>query len=97
MSKAREGFKRSPRHGDGGGVKISVELGGKRDSVDIGLPIQQNLDNSTLVIYNTPRDTIIVIKAKLRFFFLAPQSEGSEDEEGMNKKKKSRYNTTRLF
>ena len=43
---------------------------------------QQNLDGSTLVIYNNPRNTI-VIKAKLRFFFLAPQSEQSEDEEGM--------------
>ena len=79
------------------GVKISVELGGKRDSVDNGLPIQQNLDGSTLVICNTPRNTIIVIKANLRFFFLAPQSERSEDEEGMEKNIKSRYNTTRLF
>ena len=43
---------------------------------------QQNLDDSTLVIYNNPRNTIL-IKAKLRFFFLAPQSERSEEEEGM--------------
>lgn len=59
---------------------MSVELGGKRDSVDIGKPI---LTASRWFNF--------------RFFFLAPQSERSEDEEGMEKKIKSRYNTTRLF
>ena len=95
VSKAREGFKWSPRHGDGGALKSRLNLVGRE--ILLILACQFNLDNSTLVIYNTPRNTIIVSKAKLRFFFLAPQSERGEDEEGMEKKIKSRYNTTRLF
>ena len=57
VSKAREGFKRSPRHGDGGTLKSRLSSVGR-----------EILDVATLVIYNIPRNTI-VIKAKLRFFF----------------------------
>ena len=57
-------------------VKISVELGGK------------NLDGSTLVIYNNPRNTI-VIKAKLRFFFWHRSLSEA--------KTRREWNTTRLF
>ena len=77
-------FKRSPRDGDGGALKSQLS------SVDIDLLIQQNLDGSVLVIYNTPCNTPIVIKAKLRFSYVVPQSERSENEEGMEKKIKSR-------
>ena len=58
VSKARERSKRSLRHGEDGALKSQLSLVG-RETVDIGLPIQQNLDGSILVIYNTPCNTII--------------------------------------
>ena len=62
VPKARERFRRSPRHGDGGGLKSQLS------SVDIVLPIPQNLDGSVLVINNTPCNTTIVSEAEILFF-----------------------------
>lgn len=38
------------KHGNGGGVKMSQSRGGRRDSTDIGLPIQQNIDGLCYVL-----------------------------------------------
>lgn len=38
------------KHGNGGGVKMSQRRGRRRDSTDIGLPIQQNIDGLCYVL-----------------------------------------------
>ena len=88
MSKAREGFKRSPRHRDGRTLKSWLSSVGREILLILASQYQQNLDDSTLVIYNNPRNTIL-IKAKLRFFFW---------HRSLSEAKKRRgWNTTRLF
>ena len=72
MSHGTRRFKRSSRHGDDGALKSQLS------SVDIDLLIQQNLDGSILVIYNTPCNTTIVIKAKLRFSYVVPRRRGGD-------------------
>ena len=88
VSKAREGFKRSPRHGDGGTLKSRLSSVGREILLILASQYQQNLDGSTLVIYNIPRNTI-VIKAKLRFFFWHRSLSEAKTRRG--------WNTTRLF
>ena len=88
VSKAREGFKRSLRHRDGRTLKSWLSSVGREILLILASQYQQNLDDSTLVIYNNPRNTIL-IKAKLRFFFW---------HRSLSEAKKRRgWNTTRLF
>lgn len=47
---ARQRFKLSRNMGMAGAFKMSQSRGGRRDSTDIGLPIQQNIDGLCYVL-----------------------------------------------